>query len=139
MSPFFEAACRCGETVLRIDGDPLVQLYCHCDDCQAAHGAAYVPAAIFPAPAVEVLQGHLHAVVVRTTPRLHCAACGTYLFAEIAEHGLRSLSAYVLPQGVFRPQFHVQCQYALLPVIDELPHYQGFPAAFGGAETFVEW
>jgi hypothetical protein len=27
-----------------------VQLYCHCDDCQSAHGAAYVPAA-YGAPA----------------------------------------------------------------------------------------
>ena len=134
-----EAACRCGETVLRIHGEPLVQLYCHCDDCQAAHAAAYVPAAIFHAEAVQVSEGNLRATVVRTTPRMHCHAYGTYLFAEIADHGLRSLSAYLLPKGMFRPQFHVQCQYALLPVVDALPHYKGFPAGFGGAETFVEW
>lgn len=139
MAETFETACRCGAVVLRVGGEPLVQLYCHCDDCQRAHAAACVPAAIYHADAVRVLQGKLRAAVVRTTPRMHCEVCGTYLFAEIADHGLRSLSAYLMPQGTFHPQFHVQCQYALLPVVDELPHYKGFPAAFGGAETFVAW
>ena len=35
--------CRCGEVQLELTGDPTVQFYCHCDDCQAVHGAAYVP------------------------------------------------------------------------------------------------
>ena len=44
-----EAQCRCGAIGLNIAGEPAVQLYCHCDDCQSAHGAAYVSAAIYPA------------------------------------------------------------------------------------------
>ena len=139
MPSSFETSCRCGATFLRVGGEPLVQLYCHCDDCQRAHAAAYVPAAIYHADAVEVLQGKLREVKVKTTPRMHCEVCGTFLFAELAEHGLRSLSGYLMPEGVFQPQFHVQCQYALLPVVDKLPHFKGFPASFGGADTFVEW
>lgn len=135
----FEAQCRCGAIGLRVAGEPVVQLYCHCRDCQAAHAAAYVPAAVYPASAVEVTRGSPAPVVVRTTRRMGCADCGAYLYAELEGVGMRSLSGYLLPKGSFKPQFHVQCGEAVLPVVDDLPHYQGFPPSFGGAETFVDW
>jgi hypothetical protein len=135
----FEAQCRCGAVGLKIVGEPVVQLYCHCDDCQAAHGAAYVPAMIYPARAVEVVRGEPEAMIVKATPRKRCAACGAYLFSEIAVAGARSVSAYLLPKGEFKPQFHVQCQHAILPIVDSLPHYKGFPPAFGGSEEVVSW
>jgi hypothetical protein len=78
-------------------------------------------------------------MVVKTTGRMRCDACGAYLFAELAGVGMRSVSAYLLPKGVFNPQFHVQCQHAVLPVLDDLPHYRAFPASFGGVEEFVAW
>ena len=135
----FEAQCRCGAVGLKVSGEPVVQLYCHCDDCQAAHAAAYMPAAIYPTQAVEVVRGEPVPMVVKTTQRFRCITCGTYLFAEIPSANLRSLSGYLLPQGEFKPQFHVQCQYAVLPVVDDLPHFKGFPATFGGADEFVDW
>ena len=33
--------CRCGAVELEISAEPIVQFYCHCDDCQAVHGGAY--------------------------------------------------------------------------------------------------
>jgi hypothetical protein len=134
-----ETQCRCGAVAIRISGEPAVQLYCHCDDCQSAHGAAYVMAAVYPAPAVEVVRGGPAAMAVRTTQRMRCAACGTHLFSELPRVGMRSVNAYLLPKGGFQAQFHVQCQHAVLPVVDDLPHYKGFPAAFGGREEFVAW
>jgi hypothetical protein len=134
-----EAECRCGAIGLKIAGEPVVQLYCHCDDCQAAHGAAYVPAAIYPAQTVEIVRGKPVPMVVKATPRMRCADCGAYLFSELAGVRMRSVSAYLLPREKFRPQFHVQGAHAVLPVVDDLPHYRGFPASFGGAEEFVAW
>jgi hypothetical protein len=134
-----DAQCRCGAIGLKISGAPAVQLYCHCDDCQAAHGAAYVSAAIFPASAVEIARGKPKVMVVKATERMRCEDCGAYLFSEIASVGMRSVNAQLLPKGAFDPQFHVQCQHAVLPVVDDLPHYKGFPASFGGAEEFVDW
>lgn len=101
-----ETGCRCGAIGLRISGEPAVQLYCHCDDCQAAHGAAYVPAAIYPRQAVEVAHGEPVATVVRTTQRMRCADCGAHLYAEPPSVGMRSVSAYALPKGAFKPRFH---------------------------------
>jgi hypothetical protein len=134
-----DAQCRCGAIALKIIGKPAAQLYCHCDDCQAAHGAAYALAAVYPAAAVRIERGRPAQMVVKSTPRMRCPDCGAHLFSELARVGMRSLNAYLLPKGEFRPQFHVQCQHAVLPVIDDLPHYKAFPAAFGGVEEFVDW
>ena len=131
--------CRCGAIELAISGDPVVQLYCHCDDCRAAHGAAYVAASIYPKPAVSVVRGEPTPMVVKTTQRMCCPKCGTPLFSEIDSAGLRGVNAFLLPAGAFQAQMHVQCEYAVLPVVDNLPHYRHFPASFGGAEEFVEW
>ena len=134
-----ETQCRCGAIGLRLSGEPVVQLYCHCDDCQAAHGAAYVPAAVYPAQSVEVLRGRPVASMVKATPRMRCADCGAFLYAELAGVGMRSVSGYLLPKGSFKPRFHVQCASAVLPVVDDLPHFKGFPPAFGGSEERVDW
>lgn len=134
-----EVQCLCGATALKIKGKPLAQVYCHCTDCQAAQGAAYVPNAVYPADQVEVARGEPVTLRVKTTPRLRCAACGTPLFTEVAAAGLRSLNAYLLPEGEFTPQLHIYCADAVLPVVDSLPHYAGLPAAFGGNDEMVDW
>ena len=40
--------CRCGAVEVAITAEPIVQFFCHCDDCQAVHGGAYVPDSIAP-------------------------------------------------------------------------------------------
>ena len=134
-----EVQCRCGGTKLKISAEPVAQLYCHCDDCRTAHAAAYVASSIYPSQAVEVVGEKPASMVVKTTQRMHCKVCGTHLFSEISRADLRSVNAFLLPPGAFKPQFHIQCQHAILPVVDNLPHYKGFPAAIGGAEEFVSW
>ena len=136
-APTMEVHCRCGAARLTIHAAPLAQLYCHCDDCRAAHDGAYVAASIHPTTAVQLPQGELVARVVQTTPRMACRACGTDLFSELAVMGLHSVNGFRLPAGRFQPQFHIQCQQAVLPVRDTLPHYRAFPAAFGGSEECV--
>jgi hypothetical protein len=54
------------------EGEPVEQFYCHCDDCQAISGGAYVGA-------------------------------------------------------------------PLLPIKDELPHFKGLPAKFGGSDETLAW
>jgi hypothetical protein len=76
---------------------------------------------------------------LRSTPRATCPSCGTRVFAEPPGMGMRGVMALLLPRGAFRPQFHIQCQHALLPVKDGLPHFKSFPPAFGGPDERVEW
>lgn len=131
--------CLCGAVKMELTGEPLAQLYCHCDDCQAVHGAAYVPAAMYRISATRIVSGELILWKRKVTTRATCRECGTRVFAEPPGMGVRGITATLLPPGLFKPTFHMQCQHALLPIKDELPHFKGFPAAFGGSDEQVPW
>lgn len=134
-----DISCLCGACTLRIDGEPVSQFYCHCDDCQAVHGAAYIGVAVYPSAAVQVVAGTPVPWTFKSMPRYRCPDCATYLYGKVPDADLTGIKANLLPAGVFRPAFHIQCQYALLPVVDSLPHYKAFPEVFGGTEERVDW
>ena len=134
-----DIACQCGAVRIKLSGEPVVQLYCHCRDCQRIAGAGCVPYAIFPQDAVEVTQGNTFRWALKDNVRTRCATCGTYLFGQPVGMGVRGISAYLMPEGTFKPQMHIQCKDALVPVDDDLPHFAGFPAAFGGSDEKVLW
>lgn len=139
MSDSITISCLCGAVTIELRSAPLVQLYCHCDDCQAVHGAAYVPAAIYARDATRLLTGDPLLWKRKTTVRATCRGCGTRIYAEPAGAPIRSVPAYLLPAGTFQPEFHMQCRFALLPVEDDLPHYAGEPAKLGGSDELVAW
>jgi hypothetical protein len=134
-----EIQCRCGAVRVELGREPIAQFFCHCDDCQAVHGAAYVPIAMYPADAVKVTRGSPSAWKLKTMPRRTCPDCGTRVFAEPPQLGICGVSAYLLPQGTFTPTFHIQCQFAVRPVKDDLPHFKSLPARFGGSDETVDW
>jgi hypothetical protein len=134
-----EARCNCGAIKLEITGEPVAQFFCHCDDCQAVHGAAYVPVVMFPSETVKVVAGEIATYALKNNPRVHCPTCGTRLYAEPPGMGVKGVVASILPAGAFSPRFHVQCQHARTPLNDGLPHFKGYPAAFGGADDTVGW
>jgi hypothetical protein len=131
--------CNCGAVKVELSGEPIVQGYCHCEDCQAVHGAAYIPFAMFRLPQVQVLSGELLQWKLKTTTRATCRECGTRVFAEPPGLGVRGVMALLLPKDLFKPTLHMQCQHALIPLKDGLPHFKGFPAALGGSDEQVPW
>jgi hypothetical protein len=133
------AACRCGAVEMEISAEPVAQFFCHCDDCQAVHGAAYVPESVYPSDAVTIVKGQPAAWTLKRNPRFFCAACGTRLFIEVAAVKLRGVNGCVLPAGAFRPQFHMQCRFAVRPVDDDLPHFRARAPQFGGPDERVDW
>jgi hypothetical protein len=132
-------SCRCGDVLLQIGSAAVAQFYCHCDDCQAATGGAFVPIALFPTESVAVIGENTFTSTYKTLPRTRCSTCGALLFGEPPGLGMRGVSGYLLPPGKFEPKFHNQCRYAVLPVRDELPHFKGLPAIFGGNDETVGW
>ena len=134
-----DITCLCGSVQLRLSGEPVAQFYCHCDDCQATSGGAYVAVALYPADAVSHTKGELVAWTLKTMPRKRCAICGTQVLAEVPGGKQIGIKANLLPTGVFKPTFHENCRYAVVPVADELPHYKGYPAEFGGTDEPVGW
>lgn len=139
MAEGIEIRCLCGAVRARLTEEPTLQFYCHCDDCQAASGGAYVLLAIFPAHALKVTQGETATWVVRTLPRERCAICGTQMFTKLPGQGICVVKGNLLPKATRRPRFHMQCRYALAPVKDGLLHYKAVPACFGGTDEAVGW
>lgn len=131
--------CLCSAVELELTGKPDEQFYCHCDDCQAISGAAYVGVALFPAASVRVVRGELFSWTYKTLPRLRCESCGTLMMANVRDFGQIGIPAHRLPPHTFQPRFHIRCRYALLPVVDALPHYKDLPAVFGGTDEQVNW
>ena len=134
-----EAKCWCGAVRLELRGEPAVQFYCHCDDCQTVHGAAYVGVALYPADAVQVTQGERTRATYKTLPRERCARCGTQMLGHVQGQPLIGVKGNLLPAGKFKPAFHIRCKYALLPVVDALPHYDDLPREFGGDGRLSSW
>jgi hypothetical protein len=130
-------SCRCGAVELALAGAPFAQFYCHCDDCQAMHGAAYVPEAAYHAGDVAVVRGIPALWTLRRNPHAFCGSCGARLFIDVLEFKVRGVSGALLP--AFVPTFHMHCRYAVRSVRDGLPHYAGMPARFGGTDATVDW
>jgi hypothetical protein len=139
MTLLLQLHCPCGAVQLEVRGEPLAQFFCHCDDCQIAHGAAYVPESLYPAAAVTVTRGTPFSWAVARNPRHSCPSCGTRLFVDVLAQGLRGVNGYLLPAGTFQPSFHMQCRFAVRPIVDDLPHFHGLPEAFGGSDDVVDW
>jgi hypothetical protein len=103
--------CRCGAVEVEISAEPIVQFYCHCDDCQVVHGGACAPESVYPADAVKVVRGDPTTWRLKRNPRFTCRECGTRLFIDVEARRLRGVNGYLLPPGKFQPAFHVQCQF----------------------------
>lgn len=134
-----EARCPCGQVTLSVQGTPLGQVYCHCDDCQRAHSAAYVPRAVFPRDAVSVTAGETRTWTNRIRKMTICAACGSHLYGEHDGVPFRGVNAGLFPPGEFTPFAHIHCRFAIAPVVDGLPHYRDFPKEFGGSGELADW
>lgn len=133
-----EVRCPCGAVAIELRGEPVMQFYCHCDDCRAVGGGAYLGLALFPSDAVTT-KGETDTWILRSLARQRCSVCGTHVFAAIPAFGQHAIKSNLLPADMFKPAFHIHCQRAVLPVVDNLPHYAALPAAFGGTDKQVDW
>jgi len=131
--------CRCGAIEIELTAAPIAQFFCHCDDCQAMHGAAYVPESVYPADAAKIVRGQPASWTLKRNPRFTCPTCGTRLFIDVLARNLRGLNGTLLPPELFRPAYHMQCQFAVSPVKDNLPHYKSRSPQFGGPDETVDW
>ncbi len=69
--------CRCGAIELEISAEPIVQFFCHCDDCQAVHGGAYGQESVYPADAVTVVRSDPTRWKLKRNHRVTCPEFAT--------------------------------------------------------------
>ena len=127
--------CPCGKVTFEVNGDPVVQLYCHCRSCQTAHAAPVVAATLFRAESV-TYSGDVQRVTVtegeNAPARLTCTSCGTRVIVEPKAPVRTIFPALCTSSGWFKPQMHVQWQDHTVEVQDDLPKFLDWPKEFGG-------
>ena len=80
-APHLTGGCACGRVRYVCDAPPLVQMICHCRDCQRASGSAFASVMVVPTDRLDLTGGPLgsHAVRTgtgRTLERRFCPGCG---------------------------------------------------------------
>lgn len=118
--------CPCGASTVEAAGEPAMQIYCHCDDCQAASGDPFVARALYPKGTVKIVAGETRSWIYKTNRRTFCANCGVTLTTEPKGDRLIACNASLYPAGAFKPTAHLQCQNAVIPLKDDLPHYRAW-------------
>jgi len=76
------ARCCCQACEIAVEGEPVLNALCHCDNCKRRTGSAFGWSAYFPDDAVTIRRGELRRYEVTTVSaeRFFCAACGTTLY-----------------------------------------------------------
>ena len=100
MTEKITGGCLCGEIRFATPAEPILQVLCHCADCQTVSGAASYCAYIVPLESVTLLQGEptrfdVKADSGRLNSRRFCASCGSRVWAEL-ELGTASVNGMCL-------------------------------------------
>jgi hypothetical protein len=78
--------CQCGAVRYRAEGEPLIQGFCHCRNCQRISGAGHIGFICFPEGAVAV-EGATRSYSLtggsgRTATRYFCPTCHSDVFGR---------------------------------------------------------
>jgi len=100
MSDRISGGCLCGRTQFETNREPVMQILCHCTDCQTVSGSAFYTAYIVPLESVTLTKGEPGGFSVksdkgRDNRRRFCKDCGTRLWAEL-EMGFASVNGMAL-------------------------------------------
>jgi hypothetical protein len=84
------ASCRCGGCAIEVEGEPVVNLVCHCTACRRRTGGPCGWSAIFLRDQVRARRGDFSIYrsdgTAGPTENSFCTACGTTLLFVPADH-----------------------------------------------------
>ena len=141
MSDARTAVCACGTVEVRIEGDPVIMAYCHCESCRSWLAAPIHAAALWPTPSVTVTKGEdALAVYERTeaSQRNFCKVCGSGVLIRHPGMGLTDVPAGSVRGLDYEPTIHVHYAEKVMTVKDGLPKFAGMPNAKGEGEQLPE-
>lgn len=131
----FNAGCGCGGAQFRIEGTPLMRLFCHCTLCQAFNQAPYADITVFrgkdvvmPAPETVRYQ------TLRPPPAVQRGACSQCGKPAVEFMHLGPLPKFVFvptanlrdPTQVPEPSLHMFYNRRVADINDDLPKVSGY-------------
>lgn len=106
--------CLCGAVRYEMDGEPAMQVVCHCTHCQKQSGSAFSTIIGLPQGAVTVTQGeptsfHDSGESGKAVERQFCGTCGSPLFSKVeVAPGLVFIKTGSLDDtAFFQPSAHI--------------------------------
>ena len=118
------AQCCCGECVVEVEGDPVMNGICHCDDCKRRTGSAFGWSSYFRDDQVKRCSGkaQTYKVVATAAERFFCVRCGSTLYWRsdtfMAGHLGVSGGSFVqspLPEPAFASAYSQRCAWMEAP------------------------
>jgi hypothetical protein len=128
--------CSCGAVEVALEGDPVVQAFCHCGSCRGWLGAPIHAAALWPTAKAVVRKGEDRLGLFKKTEASHrhfCTSCGTPVLIRHPAIGMTDVPAGTVSQLTFAPTMHVHYGEKVMGVRDGLPKFKDFPKDFGGS------
>merc|ERR1711964_845124 len=129
--------CYCGACTLTVQGEPAMQVCCHCDDCRRWGGATFQAAKLYPADKV-TMKGDFVSKDKEPSGmswRKSCAKCGGAVYDDKSHTPFKMV---MIPAGLFNtpftPSMHIQYGWRIYSVKDGLPKYKALPKAMGAPE-----
>lgn len=88
MTAKLNGGCACGKVRYSCAEKPLVQMICHCRDCQRSSGSAYAAAVIVPSDRLTLMGSHPHfyeTTAASGNPKQagFCDACGSPVLTRL--------------------------------------------------------
>lgn len=122
-------SCLCGEVVFTVKDDFIYAGYCHCSRCRKATGAAGAAIGAVAKDSVTVIQGESSLRFYQRSEQsisCFCQSCGSTLFGEKPQTGLRHIRYGVLddcPSLLPQAHMHVASKADWYTITDALPQF----------------
>lgn len=133
--------CYCGESSVTVQGDPSMQVMCHCIDCRRWGGAFCQAAKLYPSDKVSYTGngiGKNKKDDGSLERRISCGKCGGVLLDDMTA----GMNMKMVPAGLFDTPFTpgMQIKYAdrVISIKDGLTKFKDFPKDMGGSDEKID-
>jgi len=136
----YRAGCACGAVQLELEGEPPIQVYCHCESCRSWLSAPVHAATLWPTPSVKIVKGADNLGMYKRTEASHrqfCRSCGAAVLIGHPAIGMTDVPAGTISGFTHAPTIHVHYGEKVMPLHDGLPKFKDFPKEFGGSGDMV--
>lgn len=139
----YHAQCSCGAVQMKVEGEPVVQCYCHCNSCRSYTGSPVNTPVLWPRANVTFTSGEDklrrysksgHAESGRFT----CSVCDGVVGAYLAGPGLFDIFSGLFSDLDFKPTVHLNYENSVLPIRDGLPKLKDMPQDWGGSGEYLD-
>lgn len=140
MADKYEGSCFCGAVTFAVTGGPMLQGFCHCEDCRQWSGGPVTSYALWQSGDVAVTGGADKVVSYSKSgqaERQHCSVCGGAVMTAIPAAGMTDVYPHLLKGFSFEPQAHVWYGVRVVEMDDGLPKFKDMPEEAGGSGEMV--